>query len=166
MNVVVLKMKNIFFCLYRRSRRSSTINVFFMKPNVNLIFFMIMAALKWIFAFFWHDYVVVNLVENYKKIFGNAISGFMMGYNFSFTIYYFRTNVQMSTIPFPIFVFVCFSFRMVPLVQGLIYHQQFVYLGNFVPLYSAVQTKYFLQSGSIFWRNPQNNRKKSNRKKN
>ena len=50
-----------------------------MKPNVNLIFFMIMAALKWIFAFFWHDYVVVNLVENYKKIFGNAISGFMMG---------------------------------------------------------------------------------------
>ena len=43
-NVVVLKIKNILFCHDHGVVTYSTINVFFMKPNVNLIFFMIMAS--------------------------------------------------------------------------------------------------------------------------
>ena len=43
-NVVVLKRKNILFCHDRGVVDVVAINVFFMKLNVNLIFFMIMAS--------------------------------------------------------------------------------------------------------------------------
>ena len=55
MTVVVLKLKNKFFCHDRGVVDVVAINVFFMmKPNVNN---------------FWHDHGVVNVLEKYKKIF-------------------------------------------------------------------------------------------------
>ena len=43
-NIVVVKRKNIYFCHDRGVIGVVVVNVFFMKPNVNLIFFMIMAS--------------------------------------------------------------------------------------------------------------------------
>ena len=42
---------------------------------------------------------------------------------------------------------------------------QFAYLQTSVPLWSFVQIKYFLQLGSIFYRNPQNKRRRVNQEK-